>query len=79
MVISSNSEIGNLIEKVSINHTGNELKIAFNARYFLEALRNIDNEFIEINFNTSTNPCIVRSVDEKEKNMYLILPVRMMN
>lgn len=79
MLISSNSEIGNLIEKVAINHSGGDLKIAFNARYFIEALRTISSDFIQMDFNASTNPCVVRSVDEKEKAIYLILPVRMMN
>lgn len=80
MVITSNSEIGNIKEKINTTLEGKDIVIAFNARYFLEAFRAINNEFVKINFSSPTNPCTITPVDgEKEEFLYLILPVRMMN
>ena len=80
MLLTSNSEIGNVKEKISIVLEGKDLLIAFNARYFLEAFRTIDDEFVKINFQGPTNPCTITPVDgEKEEYLYLILPVRMIN
>lgn len=80
MYLTSNSEIGNIKEKINLVLNGKDLVIAFNARYFLEAFRTIDNEFVKINFSSPTNPCTITPLDgEKEEFLYLILPVRMIN
>lgn len=80
LYLTSNSEIGNIKEKINVVLSGKDLVIAFNARYFLEAFRAVENEFVKISFSTSTNPCIITPADgEKEEFLYLILPVRMIN
>ncbi|MFA6860350.1 MAG: DNA polymerase III subunit beta [Clostridia bacterium] len=78
MVLTSNSEIGKIEEILPINFSGKELSIAFNARYFLEAMRVIDEETIKIKFNSPNNPCIITAM-ESDEFLYLILPVRMIN
>lgn len=78
MEITSNSDIGNIFEKINASFKGKDLKIAFNARYFTECCRNITDEFIKLNFNQPTNPCIITPIDNSMYK-YLILPVRMMN
>ncbi len=78
MEITSNSEIGNISEKVNVSFKGKDLKIAFNARYFTECSRNLTDEFIKLNFNQPTNPCIITPI-ENDNYKYLILPVRMIN
>ena len=78
LCLTSNSEIGNIKENVNISLHGKELTIAFNARYFIEALRVTNDEFVKICFNTSSNPCIIKPL-ESEEYLYLILPVRILN
>lgn len=78
LTITSNSEIGNIRENVNIVLKGKDLMIAFNARYFMEALRANANEFVKISFNNAANPCIVTPY-EGDEFLYLILPVRMIN
>lgn len=78
MVLTSNSEIGKIEEVLPIHFAGKELSIAFNARYFLEAMRVIDEDTIKIKFNSSNNPCVI-TAPETEDFIYLILPVRMIN
>lgn len=78
LVITSNSEIGNIRENVNIVLKGKDLLVAFNARYFMECLRANTDEFVKLSFNNSANPCIV-TPHEKDEYLYLILPVRMIN
>ena len=78
MVLSSKSDIGDIKENITISLKGNDLSIAFNARYFTEALRVISDEFLKLSFTSSVSPCIIKSNDTDEF-LYLILPVRIMN
>ncbi len=75
MAITSNTDKGNVYEEVSLELEGDYLDIAFNSRYFLEGLKNIDSEEIFIEFTTNVNPCIIKPADEIEYT-YLLLPVR---
>ena len=75
LVITSNSQLGKVREEVAINLQGEEVQIAFNSRYLLEGLKNIESEEIFIEFTTNVNPCIIKPVDGI-KYIYLLLPVR---
>lgn len=75
MVITSNTDRGNVYEEVSIELEGSYLDIAFNSRYIMEGLKNIDSEEIYMEFTTNVNPCIMKPVDDIEY-IYLLLPVR---
>ncbi len=74
-ISSKNSEVGNLEEYIKIELEGKELEIAFNIRYFTDALRNIEDEFIYLSFNTNISPCIIEP-ESDEDYLYLLLPVR---
>lgn len=79
MTITSNSEIGNVKEVLDINQEGDDLKIAFNARYLLEGVKACDSEEIKMNLKSSLNPCLIypeNSENEGEEYTYLALPVR---
>ena len=75
MVLSSKSDLGDIKENITISLTGNDLTIAFNARYFSEALRVVGDEFLKLNFVSQVGPCIITSNDSDEF-LFLILPVR---
>ena len=77
MILSSKSDIGDIKENITISLKGNDLSIAFNARYFTEALRVINDEFLKLSFTSNVSPCIITSNDTDEF-LYLILPVRIM-
>lgn len=78
ITITSKSEEGNVKEEVIVNKTGDDIEIGFNAKYVLDVLKSIDDDEIEMTFNTSITPCIVRPL-EGNKYEYLILPVRITN
>lgn len=75
MILSSKSDIGDIKENITVALTGNDLTIAFNVRYFNEALRVINDEFIKLSFTVPSAPCILKS-SETDEYVYLILPVR---
>ncbi|MCD8082919.1 MAG: DNA polymerase III subunit beta [Clostridiales bacterium] len=68
-----NSTIGSMNEDVSADKTGNDIMIAFNPKFLMEALRVIDDEEVDIYMTTPKSPCFIR--DDKESYIYLILPV----
>lgn len=76
ILIKSNSEIGNVNERVESEKEGDNLKIAFNSKYLLDGIKVIDSEKIELLFMGSLNPCIMRPVDDIDYT-YLVLPVRL--
>ncbi len=77
MVLTGRSEITDFKEKITVSLKGNDINIGFNARYFIEALRTLSDEFIKLNFTSPIAPCIITS-NESDEYLYLILPVRMM-
>ncbi|MDD7305443.1 MAG: DNA polymerase III subunit beta [Peptoniphilaceae bacterium] len=82
MLIESNSEIGNVRELIDIDKEGDNLNIAFNAKYLLDGVRACDTDTIKMNFKSSLNPCLIYPKDstrEDEDYIYLALPVRLAN
>ena len=75
-VITSQTEIGKAYEEVEMATEGEELKIAFNPRYLIDALKAVEDERISIQFNSPLGPCIIKP-EEGTMYKYLILPLRM--
>ena len=59
-----------------VSTEGQNLEAGFNPKYFLDALRAIDDEEIFIDFGTSISPCIIRPVEDGDYR-YMILPIRL--
>jgi len=75
MTITSDSEVGKVREEVSIKITGKNLDIAFNARYLLDVLKEVDDDEIVMDFNTSISPCVIHPL-KGDGYLYLVLPVK---
>lgn len=76
MIITSNTEIGNVYEELEVEKQGKNIEIAFNPKYLIDALKVIDDDFVEILFTNSLSPCIIRKIDGNDYK-YLILPIRL--
>lgn len=76
MLMTSGAEIGDVRELIPIKKTGNDLAIAFNSKFMIEALRAIKEDEIKIELTTPVGPAVFRSKDEQDNYIYLILPVR---
>jgi DNA polymerase-3 subunit beta len=72
--LNAKSEDGEINEKVTIGLKGKDLTIGFNSKYIIDSMRAIDEEFVTLNFTSSTAPGIIKG--DTEKWLYLILPLR---
>ncbi len=73
--VQSNSESGNVNENVVVNIEGKDINIAFNSKYICDALRAAGDEFLNMYFNSSISPCVIKPFSGDEY-LYLILPIR---
>lgn len=71
--INITSNIGTMNEEITIEKSGSDIKIGFDPKFLIDALRVIDDESIDIYYINTKTPCTIR--DEAEKYIYLILPV----
>lgn len=68
-----NSFIGSMNETIDITKEGKDIMIGFNPKFFIDALRVIDEEEVTLYMVNPKAPCFIK--DEKESYIYLILPV----
>jgi DNA polymerase-3 subunit beta len=78
-ISSSSSELGKVTEQLDVSSlTGELLRISFNSKYMLDALKVIDSENIHIGFTGAMQPIIIRP-EESTNLLQLILPYRTTN
>ena len=66
---------GKFEDNIDIDYTDEELVIAFNYKYVLEVLRNIDSDNIKIEMNTTLSATVFKP-DSEEDLVYIIMPVQ---
>jgi len=76
MTVSSRADEGQGRETVTAQKTGDDIEIGFDARFITDALKAISDDMIEIQFNTSVSPCVIKPL-EGDSFEYLVLPVRL--
>lgn len=73
---STSPEIGTVKEEVTANDVeGGNLKISFNSKYMMDALKAIDNDEVEVEFFGTMKPFILKPKDDDSVTQ-LILPIR---
>ena len=75
MAIESRSEIGDVFEKLDVLQDGADINIAFNVKYLIDIVRNIDAEQLTFKLNTSVSPVIITPAHDADY-IHLVLPVR---
>ncbi len=76
VVISCTNQTGDAKEELLLETEGKDLEAGFNPKYFLDALKVIDDEEIFVDFGTNVSPAVIRPI-ENEDYTYMILPIRM--
>ncbi len=71
--IKMDSFIGSMNEEIDIVKEGEDLVIGFNPKFFLDALRVIDDEEVTLYMVNPKAPCFIK--DKDESYIYLILPI----
>lgn len=73
MELKINSFIGSMNENIDIVKEGKDILIGFNPKFFIDALRVIDEEEVSLYMVNPKAPCFIK--DDEGKFIYLILPV----
>ena len=73
MELKINSFIGSMNEDIDIDKEGKDIMIGFNPKFFIDALRVIDEEEVTLYMVNPKAPCFIK--DDEESYIYLILPV----
>ena len=77
MELKINSFIGSMNEDIDIEKEGKDILIGFNPKFFIDALRVIDEENVSLYMVNPKAPCFIK--DDEGKFIYLILPVNFNN
>lgn len=77
MELKINSFIGSMNEDIDIQKEGKDIMIGFNPKFFIDALRVIDDEEVVLYMVNPKAPCFIK--DDDGKFIYLILPVNFSN
>jgi DNA polymerase-3 subunit beta len=79
LIITANSDTtGNAYEELEVEQTGEDLTIAFNARYLVEILNHVDSPRIVLEFLGPLSPAAIKPTDgtEGSAQMYVLMPLR---
>jgi len=72
---TTNPEIGEAKEIISVSYNGEPLEVGFNPRYFIETLTSMDSEEIVVRFKDEVNPCTIEG-DGDPGFLSVIMPMR---
>lgn len=76
VTISCTNQTGDAKEELYVSTEGKNLEAGFNPKYFLDALKVIDDDEVYVDFGSNISPCVIRPIDE-ENYTYMILPIRL--
>jgi len=75
-ISASNPELGEAREELDITYTGEPLTVRFNARYLIDVLTVLDDEFVELDLRDELSPAILRPADSVDFRS-VIMPMRL--
>lgn len=79
LIVTASSDIsGNAYEELEVEQTGEDLAIAFNARYLVEILNHIKAEKTVIEFLGPLSPAAIRPLEPLDagQQLYVLMPLR---
>ena len=75
LIVKAESVVGKIEDEITAQVMGDGLNIAFNPKYVMNVLKNVESERVYLECNSPINPCVIRPVDD-ESSFYLIVPMR---
>ncbi|HMC46653.1 MAG TPA: DNA polymerase III subunit beta, partial [Caballeronia sp.] len=79
LIITANSDIaGNAYEELEVEQTGDDLTIAFNARYMVEILNHLDSPQVVLEFLGPLSPGAIRPLEASPggQQLFILMPLR---
>ena len=79
MLFSSVSVSGKFYDEIGIEKEGDDIEIGFNCKYFMEAMRCVDTDYVRLSMSTPLMSMLIEPAEETPDDtfIYLVLPVRM--
>ena len=75
-ISSTNPDLGESKEDMTLNYNGKPIEVAFNPKYFIETLNAIDDDTVILNIINDEKPCIING--ENDQNFIsVIAPMRL--
>jgi DNA polymerase III subunit beta len=74
-VSASSSELGEAEEVLTVDYAGEEVTIAFNSRYVIEALSPMEDDGVVFEFKDALSPGVIKSPDH-DTYRCVIMPMR---
>ena len=74
-ISASNPELGDARETLEVNYTGPDLSIRFNARYLLDSLSVMGQEFVNLALKDELSPAVLKPY-QSEDFLTVIMPMR---
>lgn len=77
-ITSESPDTGNGFDEVSVDYTGPEVTIGFNAKYFNDVLSAIDDEEVLLGISGELDPAVIRPGTESSQQSYIavVMPMR---
>jgi DNA polymerase-3 subunit beta len=85
--VSSSSSVSSVSDEVEIDKKGNDITIAFNCKYLLDALRSITDDKVKLSLATPLMSVLIEPVEKREEDgkeqqdegrfLYMVCPVKM--
>lgn len=82
LMVSSNSSTYSVSDELSTEKTGDDIKIGVSCKYFIDALRCIDDDEITLSMTGPLMSIVIRSDEnssEDESYLYMLCPVKMVD
>ncbi len=79
LIVTASSDIsGNAYEEIEVEQTGEDLTIAFNARYLVDILNHVKSDRTVIEFLGPLSPAAIRPLEPAEgaQQLYVLMPLR---
>ena len=76
MVSAKNPDLGEAQEELDSNYDGDDMAIAFNATYLLDALQAAHSKEVELGFRDELSPAQVKPTDDAD-TLAVVMPMRL--
>ncbi len=74
-VLSSNPDLGDAKEELDVDYEGDDFTVAFNSRYFMDLLPEMESDEVILELGEELDPCLVQPVDATDY-VAVIMPLR---
>ena len=76
MEMNIETSLGSMNDTVEIEKDGDDLRIGFNPKFIMDAIRVVDEENIKLNLISKRAPCYIK--DDDQSYMYIVMPINIL-